>query len=141
MTKSNLSARWRTWSPHLLSLLRIVAAGLFMLHGTMKLFAFPAGAGNGATVNLFSEIGLAGILETFGGAMLLIGLFTRPVAFVLSGQMAVAFFQAHAHKGFWSAITGGELAMLYCFIWLFFSAAGGGPLSVDAKIRTRNKET
>jgi putative oxidoreductase len=141
MRGTKLSAKWMSYAPYFLSILRIVAAVLFMLHGTMKLFAFPPGVGSGNTVNIFSEIGLAAILETFGGALLIFGLFTRPVAFVLSGQMAVAFFQAHAHKGFWLSMTSGETALLYCFLWLFFSAVGAGAWSVDAKIRTRNKVT
>ena len=124
-------ARWQSWAPRIRSLLRIVAAFGFMLHGTAKLFAFPVGR-NGGTVDLMSQAGLAGFLEVFGGLFLLFGLFTRPVAFLLSGQMAVAYFQAHAPQGFWPTVNRGEAAMLYCFIWLYFSSAGPGPWSMDA---------
>ncbi|HUI31185.1 MAG TPA: DoxX family protein [Candidatus Acidoferrales bacterium] len=129
----NFTARWQRLEPYLKSLLRIMAAFTFVLHGTMKLFAFPAGMGNG--IHLFSQVGLAGVLEAFGGGLMLIGLFTRPVAFILSGEMAVAFFQVHFPRSFWPIISGGELAMVYCFIWLYFSAAGAGPWSVDAIFR------
>jgi len=118
------------WSQELLSALRIVAAFMFIAHGTMKLFSFPVAFPYGE-VELFSQLGLAGILEVFGGLLLLIGLFTRPVAFVLSGTMAVAYFMAHAPKGFWPIVNGGELAALYCFTFLYIAAAGGGKWSVD----------
>ena len=116
------------FSPRLRSILRITAAFTFTLHGTMKLFAFPAGR----VFPLFSEMGLAGVLETFGGVLLILGLFTRPVAFILAGEMAVAFFQAHFPRSFWPVISGGELAFLYCFTWLYISAAGPGPWSIDS---------
>jgi putative oxidoreductase len=129
-------ARWSTWGPYFLSVLRIVAAYPFILSGTMKLFAFPAGIPpNGGTVPLVSQIGLGAVLEVFGGALMLIGLFTRPVAFILAGEMAVAYFQFHAPQGFWPVLNGGIPAILYCFIWLYFSAAGPGPWSLDAKRR------
>jgi putative oxidoreductase len=128
-----IAERWQTLAPFLQSILRILAAFTFTLHGTMKLFAFPAGMyPGGGGVQLFSEIGLAGILETFGGVMLLLGLYTRTVAFLLAGEMAVAFFQAHFPRSFWPVLSGGELAFLYCFIWLYISAAGPGPWSIDA---------
>jgi putative oxidoreductase len=117
------------WSPHLLSVLRIITALLFMLHGGQKLFGFPAPPGS--EIALFSLMGLAGILEFFGGLFILLGLFTRPVAFLLSGQMAVAYFMAHAPEGFWPVLNHGELAVLYCFIFLYLSLAGGGPWSLD----------
>jgi len=124
-----------------LSILRIVAAGMFMLHGTMKLFAFPAAASKaGGTVALLSQAGLAGILETFGGFLLLLGLFTRPVAFVLAGEMAVAYFQVHFPRSFWPVLNGGEPAALFCFLWLYLSIAGAGPWSLDA-IRKRRTGT
>ncbi len=130
------SARWQSKTPYFLSLLRIVAAFVFMQHGAMKLFAFPAAAmPGGGTVPLASLMGAAGVLEVVGGALLLMGLFTRPVAFVLSGEMAVAYFTMHSRAGFWPTLNGGELAVLYCFIWLYISAAGPGPLSLD---RTRS---
>jgi len=87
----------------------------------------------GGTVPLLSEFGLAGILETFGGALLLLGLFTRPVAFLLSGEMAVAYFQVFASVSFWPIVNNGITPVLYCFVWLYFSAAGAGPWSLDAK--------
>jgi putative oxidoreductase len=134
MTDSKLVARWSACAPYLQSVLRMVAAFMFMLAGTMKLFAFPIGMPpNGGTAHLMSQIGLAGFLEVFGGALLLIGLFTRPVAFLLSGEMAVAYFQAHFPTSFWPVVNGGVSAALYCFIWLYFSAAGAGPWSLDAR--------
>jgi putative oxidoreductase len=118
-------------TPHLLSALRIVAAFLFIAHGTSKLFGFPPGAPSPPLV-VFSLLFAAGVIETMGGALMLIGLFTRPVAFVLSGEMAVAYFRQHAPGGSWPILNGGELAVLYCFIWLLFVAAGPGPWSIDA---------
>ena len=115
-------------APHLLSVLRIVAAFTFMAHGTQKLFGFPA---SGPQFPMMSLLGAAGILEAFGGLLMLLGLFTRPVAFVLSGEMAAAYFMQHAPRGSWPLVNGGELAVLYCFLWLYFSAAGPGPWSVD----------
>ena len=134
MSESSLVTRWSAMGPHLQSVLRIVAAFMFMLAGTSKLFAFPVGMPpNGGTAKLLSQIGIGGALEVLGGALLLIGLFTRPVAFLLAGEMAVAYFQFHFPKGFWPTVNGGVPAALYCFVWLYFSAAGAGPLSVDAK--------
>jgi putative oxidoreductase len=128
----NLIDKWISWAPYLQGLLRIVSALLFMMSGSMKLFAFPQGVPpNGGTVELFSQMGLGGVLEFFGGLLLLIGLYTRPVAFILSGEMAVAYFQFHAPQNFWPIINGGTNAILFCFIWLYFSAAGAGPLSLD----------
>ncbi len=134
MAVANLrSSKWSAWGPRLLSVLRIVAASMFIQAGTMKLFAFPAGIPpNGGTVPLLSEMGVAGILETFGGALLLVGLFTRPVAFVLAGEMAVAYFQFSFPQGFWPILNGGIDAALYCFLWLYFSAVGAGRWSLDA---------
>ncbi len=133
MSEPRFVATWSSWSPQLRSVLRIVAAFMFILPGTMKLFAFPMGMPpNGGTAPLMSQIGLAGVLEVFGGALLLLGLFTRPVAFILSGEMAVAYFQAHAPHGFWPIVNGGMNAALYCFVWLYFSAAGAGSWSLDA---------
>lgn len=118
------------WSPRALALLRIVAALLFIAHGTMKLFNFPAGE-TPMSVELFSLMGLAGILETFGGLLLLVGLFTRPVAFVLAGQMAVAYFMAHWPQSFYPALNGGDAAILFCFVFLYFVFAGPGAWSAD----------
>lgn len=129
----SLAVRWSSWAPYLLSVLRIVAAFMFMLSGTTILFAFPAGMPpNGGTAPLMSQIGIGGVLEFVGGALLLLGLFTRPVAFILSGMMAVAYFQFHFPQSFWPTINGGIPAALYCFVWLYFSAAGAGPWSLDA---------
>lgn len=129
----SIVARWPTIAPHLLSILRIVAAFMFIQPGTMKLFAFPAGVPpNGGTVPLMSQAGIGGVIEVIGGALLLVGLFTRPVAFILAGEMAVAYFQFHYPQGFWTVLNGGQPAVLFCFIWLFISAAGPGPWSIDA---------
>jgi putative oxidoreductase len=134
---ANLSSFYAAWTPRLLSVLRIVAALLFMQHGAQKLFGFPAAQPGGATPPLLSLMGLAGVLEFFGGLLLLVGLFTRPVAFILAGQMAVAYFMAHAPQGFWPVLNRGELAALYCFVFLYFSAAGGGAWSLDHLRRRR----
>jgi putative oxidoreductase len=123
------SSFYSRWSPRFLSVLRIVTAFLFMQHGGQKLFGFPAPLP--APPALLSLIGVAGILEFFGGLLLLLGLFSRPVAFLLSGEMAVAYFMAHAPHGFWPLLNRGELAVLYCFIFLYLSLAGGGSWSVD----------
>ena len=123
------------WTPELLSVLRVVAAFLFMAHGTQKLFAFPV-AQPQAPVDMSSLMGVAGVLESIGGLLLLIGIYTRPVAFVLAGEMAAAYFLAHAPRGVWPVLNGGELAVLYCFLFLFFTAAGAGAWSLDAMIRS-----
>jgi len=123
------------WDARLLSVLRIVSAFLFMLHGTQKLFAYPVSEPRDPAA-LMSLMGVAGILEVFGGLLLLLGLFTRPVAFILAGEMAVAYFRSHAPEGFWPILNRGELAALYCFLFLYFAAAGGGPWSLDA-LRSR----
>ena len=134
MVASGLVATWSNRAPQIRSLLRIVAAAMFMTFGSMKLFAFPVGVPpSGGTVPLFSQVGLGGVLEVFGGALLLVGLFTRPVAFILAGEMAVAYFQFHAPKSFWPTVNGGIPAVIYCFLWLYVSAAGAGPWSLDAK--------
>jgi putative oxidoreductase len=139
MNPANPVSRWPSWGPYLQSVLRIVAALMFMLSGTMLLFAFPAGIPpNGGTAPLLSQMGIGGALELFGGALLLLGLFTRPVAFLLSGEMAVAYFQFHFPQGFWPVLNGGIPAALYCFVWLYFSAAGAGPWSLDALWRKRS---
>ncbi len=122
------------WAPRLLSVLRIITAFLFMQHGAQKLFGL-LGARPGGPPPLLSLSGVAGALEFFGGLLLLLGLFTRPVAFILSGLMAFAYFIAHAPRGFWPIQNGGELAALYCFVFLYMSAAGGGPWSLDTILR------
>lgn len=118
------------WAPHLRSILRIVAAFLFMAHGTQKLFAFPVSQPRDP-VALYSLFGLAGVLEVAGGLLLLVGLWTRPVALVLAGEMAYAYFYAHAPRNAWPILNGGELAALYCFLFLYLAAAGGGPIGID----------
>jgi putative oxidoreductase len=129
----SLVTKWSSWAPQLRSLLRIVAALIFMISGTAILFAFPAGMPpNGGTPPVMSQLWIGGVLEFVGGALLVVGLFTRPVAFVLSGMMAVAYFQFHAPHGFWPTLNQGVAAILYCFTWLYFSAAGPGPWSLDA---------
>ena len=125
----------KRWSPYLWSALRMVAALSFITHGTQKLFAWPVGR---QPVDLFSQFGLAGVLETCGGLLMLLGLFTNVVAFVLSGEMAVAYFQAHVPRGFWPVANGGEVVTLYCFLWLCFAAAGPGPISLDALLRRKS---
>jgi putative oxidoreductase len=127
------NAFYATWTPRALSVLRIVTAYLYVMHGTAKLLGMPHVA-SFDKLQLFSLIGLAGVLELAGGALLLIGLFTRPAAFILCGEMAFAYFMGHAPKGsvLVPMLNGGELAVLYCFVFLFFAAAGGGAWSMDA---------
>ncbi|MGI9627292.1 MAG: DoxX family protein [Longimicrobiales bacterium] len=120
-----------------LNALRIVAAFLFMHHGAQKLFGVLGGTQVEA---LFSQRGLAGVLEFGGGILLMVGLLTRPVAFILSGQMAVAYFIAHFPREFWPIQNGGELAALYSFLWLFFCFNGAGAFSLDAFIRSRREQ-
>ena len=139
MDDNNLGARWSSRAPRFLSILRIMAAFLFLQFGSTKLFAFPgAVVPGGGTVPPTSLGGVAGILELVGGAFLLVGLFSRPVAFVLSGLMAVAYFYGHAGGGFWPVLNGGAPAVIFCFVWLYVSAAGPGPWSIDA-LRLRRK--
>lgn len=127
------TSRWRAWAPYLLSIQRIVIAFVFMQFGTAKLFALPGPLlPGGATVRVGSLPGIAGLLESVGGLLLLLGLFTRPVAFVLSGEMAVAYFTSHAPRGFWPVLNQGTPAVLFCFLFLYLSAAGPGPWSLDA---------
>ena len=135
---SGLATKWQSWSPYFLSALRIFAAFCFMQHGMMKLFAFPKGMGpDNATATMWTQVWVAGVLEAFGGGLLLLGVFTRPVAFLLSGEMAVTYFQFHMQRGFWPTMNGGEVAVLFCFTWLYISAAGGGPVSVDALMKRK----
>jgi putative oxidoreductase len=111
----------------------MVTAFLFMQFGTAKWFAFPGSTmPDGSTVALASQLGVAAVLETIGGLLLLLGLFTRPVAFLLSGQMAFAYFIGHAPQGFWPVLNQGTPAVLFSFVWLYISAAGPGPWSLDA---------
>jgi putative oxidoreductase len=124
------------WAPRALSLLRIVAALLFMEHGLMKLFQFPAPQ-PGAPDPLPMMLMAAALIEVVGGGLIALGLFTRIAAFVCSGQMAVAYFMAHAPQGFWPALNGGEAAILFCFVFLYLVFAGGGIWSLDALVRKR----
>ena len=126
---------FQVWPPRLLSVLRIVTALLFMMHGTAKLFQMPHQA-MFDNLQLMSLMGLQGVLEAGGGLLLLIGLFSRPVAFVLSGDMAVAYFMAHWPKSWLPILNGGELAVLFCFVFLSLWAAGPGPWSIDARLRS-----
>jgi putative oxidoreductase len=124
------------WSPRVLSLLRIVTALLFLQHGLMKLVQFPAPQ-PGAPDPLTPILLAAGIIELVGGGLIAVGLFTRLAAFVCSGQMAVAYFMAHAPQSFYPALNGGEAAVLYCFVFLYLVFAGPGSWSLDAIIRKR----
>lgn len=128
----SLVAKWQSSAPYLRSVLRIAAAFMFIQNGTMKLFSWPAAMPPGNAAPVFSQVWIGGVLETFGGALMLLGLFTRPVAFLLAGEMAVAYFQFHYPQSFWTVVNGGTAAALYCFVWLYFSAAGPGPWSLDA---------
>ena len=131
---SALTAKWKAYGPTLHSVLRIVAAFMFILAGTSKLFAFPVGMPpDGSTAQPMTQVWIGGVLESVGGALLVLGLFTRPVAFLLAGEMAVAYFQFHHPQSVWPTVNGGVAAVLYCFLWLYFSAAGAGPLSLDAR--------
>jgi putative oxidoreductase len=126
------------WTPRILSVLRVVTGLLFLEHGTQKLAGFPPS--EHAAPPLFSLIGIQGILELVGRLLILIGLSTRPVAFVLAGDMAIAYFMAHAPKSFFPTLNGGQLAILFCFVFLYFVFAGGGEWSVDEELaRRRNR--
>jgi putative oxidoreductase len=117
------------------SLLRIMVGFTFMEHGFQKLFGFFGGInGHGAAVHGFSLLFVAAVIESVGGPLILLGLFTRPAAFILSGEMAVAYFTTHFPHGFWPIVNHGELAVVYCFVFLYLSAAGAGPLSLDRMI-------
>jgi putative oxidoreductase len=140
MARPTIVTKWQAWAPYLLSVLRIVAAFTFMLFGTGKLLAFPAAImPEGGTAPLLSLAGIAGFLEAFVGLFVLLGLFTRPAAFLLSGEMAVAYFIGHAPQGFWPVLNQGTPAVLYCFLFLYLSSAGAGPWSLDA-LRGRKRE-
>jgi len=127
-----------SWSPCALSVLRIVSALLFLEHGSAKLLGVPHQDVSGHPFQLFSMIGFSGVLELVGGFLLAIGLFTRFTAFILSGEMAVAYFMVHAPHGFFPLVNKGELAVLYCFVFLFFVFSGGGSCSLDRLLRSRN---
>jgi putative oxidoreductase len=128
--------RLTRWAPLALGILRIVTALLFIEHGTQKLFGFPPSDRPAAGFEM-SLMTLAGVLEAFGGLLILLGLFTRPVAFILSGQMAVAYFMAHASQNLYPVNNGGDAAILYCFVFLYLVFAGPGALSLDDNLRRR----
>ncbi len=117
------------FSPYVYALLRFVAGLLFVQHGLQKLFGIP---GTQPPVDVMTQAGLAGIIELVGGTLISIGLFTSPVAFIASGEMAWAYFQVHAPRNYWPMMNGGELAALYCFLFLYIAAVGSGKVSVDA---------
>ncbi|HEX7956133.1 MAG TPA: DoxX family protein [Pyrinomonadaceae bacterium] len=136
---TQMNSFYAVWTPRVLSLLRIVAAFMLIAHGAQKLFGFMAPPGMPGFPPM-SQMWVGGVLEFFGGLLLLLGLFTRPVAFILSGTMAVAYFQMHAwtayqksgiEGGLWPIKNQGELAALYCFVFLLFAVAGGGAWSID----------
>ena len=119
----------KLWTPRVLAVLRIVVGLIFLEHGTQKLLGFPPHPRGGA--DLLSLSGVAGVLELIGGALIVFGLFTRPVAFLLSGEMAFAYWISHAPRAFFPVINGGDSAILYCFVFLYFAFAGGGVWSLD----------
>jgi putative oxidoreductase len=123
-------------TPYLLSVVRIVAALLLFEHGTQKLFGYPPGQPYTGFPN-FSLLGIAGMLEVAGGFLLLIGLFTRPVAFIISGEMAVGYFRAHFPRNVFPLLNGGEITVMLCFVFLYLSAAGAGPWSADRLLRRK----
>ncbi len=134
MNGAGMASRWRSWAPQLLSILRVVAAFLFLQFGSAKWFAFPAAImPGGGTAPMGSLAWFAAVLEVVGGALLFLGLFTRPVAFILAGEMAIAYFHGHAPNGFWPVLNQGTPAVMFCFLYLYISAAGPGPWSLDAK--------
>ena len=128
----------KEWAPQLLSILRIVVAFLYFQVGSAKWFAFPAAImPGGGTAPVGSLVWFAGVIEVVGGTFFLLGLLTRPVAFILSGEMAFAYFIGHAGNGFWPVLNQGAPAVFYCFTFLYFSAAGAGPWSLDAVLARR----
>jgi putative oxidoreductase len=123
------------WAPRVLSIVRVVTALIFMEHGTQKLLGFPPRANNAPAPDLLSLYGVAGMMEIVGGILLVFGLFTRPVAFLLSGEMAIAYWYSHAPNSLYPIINRGDAAILYCFIFLYLAVAGGGAWSLDRMIR------
>jgi putative oxidoreductase len=122
------------WAPRALSVLRIITGLMIIEHGMGKLLGWPVVASY-AGIKLFSLLGAAGIIELVGGTLLILGLFTQPAAFIVSGEMAVAYFMVHAPRSFFPLINGGSLAIIYCFACLYLSTAGAGPWSVDATMK------
>jgi putative oxidoreductase len=136
MTSDSLSTVWAPRALHVLSVLRIFTGLELLQHGTGKILGFPVHP-MFANVQINSLAGAAGLIELIGGILFTIGLFTRPVAFILSGFTAAAYFIAHASRGFYPVVNGGELAALFCFVFLLFAFAGAGPWSVDALIKRK----
>ena len=126
------------WSDQMLAVLRIVCGALFVSYGTMKLFGYPPSPTPMPPFDVTSQLGVAGMLEVFGGLLIVLGLLTRPVAFVLAGEMAVAYFQAHAPRSFFPTVNNGVPAVLYCFVFLYLAAAGAGPWSIDRVLGRRS---
>jgi putative oxidoreductase len=122
------------WQPQLLSVLRIMAGLLFLEHGTSKYLGFPH---VDKVPEALSMSGVGGMLELVGGALIALGLFTRPVAFLLAGEMAIAYFYAHAPRAFFPVLNGGDAAILYCFVFLYLFFAGPGPWSIDAMMKRK----
>jgi putative oxidoreductase len=122
------------WSDRMLSVLRVVAGAVFVTAGTMKLFNYPPSPAAGPPFGLTSQLGVGALLEVFGGLAIVLGLLTRPVAFVLAGEMAVAYFQFHFPRSFFPTVNGGIPAVLYCFLFLYMAFVGGGAWSIDAVI-------
>ena len=141
MENKNNTAKWAAMAPYMHSVLRILPSFMFMLTGTMILFAFPQKMGNGGPAPLLSQMGVGGILEFVGGFFLVIGLCVRPIAFVLTGEMAVAYFQFHAPDGLWPMANGGTASVLYCFIFLYLSFAGAGKWSVDDWLKNKQSNS
>jgi putative oxidoreductase len=135
----NVNSAAASLAPHILSALRIATGLLFLQHGTAKYLKIPHVA-MFDKLQPFSPAGIAGMLELVGGVLIIVGLFTRPVAFILSGLMAVAYFMAHAPQGFWPVVNRGELAVLYCFLFIYLAVAGGGTWSVDHCVLEPRKE-
>ena len=130
--------RIASYEPYARSLLRIIAGFTFSLHGAQKLLgAFGGMGGKGVKAVFFSQMWFAGVIEGVGGLLILLGLFTLPTAFIASGEMAVAYHQAHYPQNFWPILNRGELAVVYCFLFLYFVTAGPGPWSLDALIRKK----
>ena len=133
MDRNGPGAHWVSWTPYMHALLRIVTGFLFIWPGSMKLFGFPMAPPSGEKLSLLSQLGFGGLLEFAGGILITLGLFTRPVAFILSGEMAVAYWQFHAPRGAWPIANGGTNAIMFCFVFLYLSAAGAGPWSMDVR--------